>query len=950
MKRLQFLSFLLLLIAAQSGFAQSTMGAVSGRVTDTTGAIIQNAVVQLAPSGLSTTTDSLGDFTFSAVPAGAYILQVTSTGFIASTKNVTIVVGQTLHMDISLAVAAGNEQVMVSAETGQNQLQAINEEMEAPNIVQVMPESEIIALPNANVADAVGRMPGVTLQRDEGEGVYIQVRGLDPRFTNLTIDGVTVPSPESAIRQVNLATIPSDMIQSIELNKTLSANQDADGIGGSVNLVTKMAGEAPTIDVGASLGYTPIENTRYVGKVDTTLGKRFGANKRWGLIMGAEYDYNGRGINDIEPAPDVNPDGSANPYYDGVTLRDYRYKRLRYGATLGADYKVNEHSTLAAHLLLSDFKDWGDKWYYGINTNDKPKYYESSRKPDFAIGSLSVDGSHIYNKFWVQWGSAVSRSRELNAGGNPEVKWSTAKALKKYDIANCNYIGTSSKSIYLPQWSSACMQPNATPADDTFTLSNYTISEFITTTGQGVQLNLQEWGSVGMNYHVGSHSATLEFGGELRNAHKFQYAWTPSYDYNGSATADQFQNGFNDTGYYGGNYHMGPVTSWDSLNTYYLANQNLFSLDVNDTHFSSDPANFNLVERVSAGYVMNTINWDRFRLQTGLRIEATTLRTLGYMVNQDANQNWISDTTVTTNGSYWDPLPSVQARYTFSNSTNIRAVYARGISRPNPYDLIPYVSINDGGNPAITVGNPNLLPTHANDFDLLFEHQFKPLGLLEGGFFYKQLSNPIFAQYTQIPATSPYAGTSGQAIDIQSQNVNGSGAHVSGAEIDWQQQFSKLPGGFSGLGINVNYTFTTSDTEGVPGRTDTPALVGQAKNSYNIEPSYEYKRYSAHLGVSYNGANIYAYQYINNLPVGSGENSLGPLNGPFGDNYFYPHLQIDAQASVRLYHSLKVELNGLNLNNEVFGFYNGSSEYMTQREYYKPTYSASLRWTSGAKR
>jgi TonB-dependent receptor len=452
---------------------------------------------------------------------------------------------------------------------------------------------------------------------------------------------------------------------------------------------------------------------------------------------------------------------------------------------------------------------------------------------------------------------------------------------------------------------------------------------------------------------VGKHSATLEFGGVVRNAHKFQDAFTPSYDYNGpstGATADQFIEGYDDTHYYSGNYHMGPVTSFNKIKGFFAANQGLFSLDIDDTHFSSDPANFNMIERVSAGYIMNTINWNRFRLQTGLRIEGTNLRTLGYVVNQDANGDWVSDTTVTNSEGYWDPLPSVQARYMITSNDNVRAVYARGISRPNPLDLIPYVSVNDGGVPAVTVGNPKLLPTHANDLDLLYQHQFKSLGLAEGGFFYKQLSNPIFANYTVIPATSPYYGISGNPVDIQSQNVNGSGAHVTGLEASWQQRFSSLPGGLSGLGISANYTYTASNTEGIPGRTDTPALVGQAKSSYNLEPSYEYKRYSAHTGISYNGANIYAYQYINNLPAGSAGNSAGPLNGPWGDNYFYPHLQVDAQMGARLYRGLRLELNGLNLNNEVFGFYNGSPQYMTQREFYKPTYSASLRWTSGSEK
>ena len=218
-----------------------------------------------------------------------------------------------------------------------------------------MPETEILALPNANVADAVGRLPGVTVQRDEGEAVYVQVRGLDPRLTNTTIDGVTIPSPESNVRQVLLATIPADMVQSVELNKTLSANQDADGIGGSVNMVTKMAGEEPTIDGISTLGYSPIMNGRYMGLVDFTVGKRFGATKRWGVIASASYDYNGRGYNDIEPQPDLNPDGSDDSYYD-----DHRSARIsptapalgrHHGRRLQAERSLKPGRSLHTHRL-----------------------------------------------------------------------------------------------------------------------------------------------------------------------------------------------------------------------------------------------------------------------------------------------------------------------------------------------------------------------------------------------------------------------------------------------------------------------------------------------------------------------------------------------------------------------------------------------------------------------
>jgi TonB-dependent receptor len=974
---------------------QSTKGAIAGRVTDATGAVIQRAAIQLDPTGLSTTSDALGEYIFPAVPSGAYTLKVTSVGFTSTTKTITVAAGQTLHADLTLAVASSDEQVVVSAESGKDELQAINQEITAPNILQVMPETQILSLPNANVADAIGRMPGVTVQRDEGEAVYVQVRGLDPRLTNTTIDGVTIPSPESNVRQVILATIPADMVQSIELNKTLSANQDADGIGGSVNMVTKMAGEAPTFNAITTLGMSPIENDRYMGLAGFTLGKRFGASKRWGVILGASYDYNGRGYNDIEPTPDLNANSltSTAPYYDSIDIREYRHQRLRWGGTLGADYKLTEHSTLNAHFLLSDFKDWGDKWTYTIQTDAKPKFKYSIRRPDFMIGSLSLGGSHLYGNKWFTWGSSVSRSRELDAGGNPGAAFDPSSELKSGPSGNCDYVGGLNGDPYRPQWSPNCMTPNtASPADNLYSLSNYTLDNINTTTGQAVQLNLQEWGSMGFNYHIGKHSSTLELGGEFRNAHKGQDAETPTFDYcpqadpgypNApicSAAADNatpvnsemFAGGFQDPHYYGGSYHMGETTDHYKVDQFLGANPSLLPLDVPATRGSSDPANYNLIERVTAGYIMNTLHLPHLNLQTGLRIEATHEYGLGYLVNpaagpdgngMDANGNWIGTTPVTNGKDYIDPLPSVQARYAFTNETAVRAVYARGISRPNQYDLVPYAASAVGpGNIVATIGNPNESPTHANNYDLLLEQQLKPFGLIQAGFFYKQLTNPIVT--ANEPCTiscAAFANIAGVATNValETQNINGSNANVWGLEFGLQQKYTNLPGAFRGLGLMANYSYNDSHISGLPDRDDSPSLMGTARHAFNIEPEYEYRRYSVHMGVSYNDSNIDAYQYFstdsnqpgvcgNTNPNPSASAPLnGPINGPCGDNYFYPHLQVDAQMEARIYRGLRLQIQGLNLNNEVFGFYNGSEQYMTQREYYKPTYEISLKWASG---
>jgi TonB-dependent receptor len=261
-------------------------------------------------------------------------------------------------------------------------------------------------------------------------------------------------------------------------------------------------------------------------------------------------------------------------------------------------------------------------------------------------------------------------------------------------------------------------------------------------------------------------------------------------------------------------------------------------------------------------------------------------------------------------------------------------VYGRGLARPNPEDITAAVGDTGnsvGGKEEYTLGNPNLKAEYADNFDILYERYLKPIGLLQAGYFYKRLSNPITQEL--IPITSgPYAG------GIYIETVNAGQAHVQGLEVGFQQHLSYLPGPMRFLGISANYSYTQSQTTGLLGRSDHPALMRQAPNTWNISPTFDTKKFSLRVGMSYNGAMIYAYQWQDNA------DSVG-VKGPVGDNYLYAHYQIDVQGSYRLPKGFEVYAYGLNLNNEVFGFYNGSPQYVVQREYYKPTYAGGLRYT-----
>ena len=182
-----------------------------------------------------------------------------------------------------------------------------------------------------------------------------------------------------------------------------------------------------------------------------------------------------------------------------------------------------------------------------------------------------------------------------------------------------------------------------------------------------------------------------------------------------------------------------------------------------------------------------------------------------------------------------------------------------------------------------------------------------------------------------------------------SQPGNAGSATLQGIEVAYQQHLTFLPGALAGLGLSANYSYTTSKAYGIPLRTDTPALLRQTPNTWNLSPTYDRGRLSVRLGVSYNGPNIFAYQYQNlnsdGTPIGPADLTAGGTKGPGGDNYLYAHLQIDAQAVARVTRDMSVVVYGLNLNNEVFGFYNGSPQYVVQREFYNPTYAIGVRFT-----
>jgi TonB-dependent receptor len=939
--------FLALMMECGVAMGQSGKGGMRGHLMDATGGTLVGAQIVLQPNGASTVSDAQGQFFFNNLEPGSYKIEISYVGFTTFTKDVTVVAGQMETVDAKMEVGVQSLEVLVTTERAAGEAEEVNRERSADNVVQVLTSDVIRSLPNANMADALGRLPSVSIERDEGEGKYVQVRGTEPRLTNTTIDGVNVPSPESGVRQIKFDAIPADIVESVEINKTLQANMDGDGIGGTINLVTKTAGERPTASLAGMAGYMPILGGRTQYESAGTIGQRFGRDKKWGVLVGGTYDWSGRGIDDIEPVSDIATlsNGSTALWKDTIDIREYRYYRTRWGFAGSTDYKLGEGSNLYARLLYSDFQNYGDRWVYSLTDNSganvlqppgtpgtgTPSFNTQNRRPDIAIGSLLIGGKHVLTSTWYAWDASVSRSRDVNrAAGQANFDSTLASS-------NCQFDPAATTDKFRPQWTPTCFAETADP--NTFTLNRTQVGH-----GLSAQLNLQFTGAMAKRYHIGSRQATLEFGGKFRNAHKFDNTYNDRFEPNGTVLLGQVRNALTNDNYYDGSYKQGYNASYQDIRDF--VNANLSQFQVTSTR-GADGANYDLIEKVSAGYLMNTIDFSsRVRVVAGVRFEGTQLDTLSF----DQAAGTLSDK---ASGSYVKVLPSVSMRYAFRPNTNLRLAYSRGLSRPDPQDIAQAVTFTTNtGAPGsqkntASLGNPNLKAETADSFDVLVEHYLNPFGIVSAGYFYKRLTDPIVtqSQVVQNFTPSPIAPTGTYTV---TQPINAGDAWISGFEAAYLQHLTFLPGALGGLGISANYGYTASQANGLPGRSDHPRLLRNAPNTWNISPTYDRGRVSLRVGLTYNEANIAFYTYQDGTPTLDGTPSSptpGGLKGPFSDGYFYTHLQVDAQGSVRLGRGLTFVMYGLNLTNEVFGFYQGSPDFMIQREYYTPTIAAGFRWS-----
>ncbi len=325
---------------------------ISGKVTDAiTEEPLMGVSVLVEDMSVGTVTDRSGNFVM-RVPSGEHDLTFNYLGYKENRVPVNLDTDkETINAQLERDIAAIDEVTVSTRRFGQ--ARALNQQKNADNIQNVISSDLIGRFPDQNVAEALQRVPGITITRDQGEGRFVQIRGTNPNLNSISINGEQIPSPEGDARFVAMDVIPSNVLSGIEVNKAITPDMDGDAVGGSVNLKTLTPIEGQTIfNVTAASGYNNQvkDLSPILGQGAITYGKRLGEEEKFGFLIAGSYDYDNRASNNNEMA-----------YGDGeleeLELRDYELTRERMGITSSLDYKFSPSSKVFLNAIYNRFGD-----------------------------------------------------------------------------------------------------------------------------------------------------------------------------------------------------------------------------------------------------------------------------------------------------------------------------------------------------------------------------------------------------------------------------------------------------------------------------------------------------------------------------------------------------------------------------------------------------------------
>jgi TonB-dependent receptor len=908
-------------------FAQQSTGVVVGTVSDESKRPLAGAAITVESVLRNAAAVRDGSFRVTGIAGGSHRLIARYLGYQPETLTVNVTAGRAVRADVVMHRPVQELDAIRVESNVAGQAAALNQQRASNNLTSVVDAELVGRLPDRNLAEALGRVPGVALVRDQGEGRYVQVRGMDASLNTLSIDGMRMPSPEPSLRQTPMDVIPSDMVAAIQVSKTLTPDLDADAIGGNANLITRTARAGMPIGSLSIAGGQNRINSGAIKNYTGYVGSRFGTNDKLGVVIGGNYYQNDRGSQNFEQGWCVETAckgvaaASALDAPTQLALRDYsQVLRTRKGGNGTLDYKFDDNNSMFVKGFYSRFSD--DEQRYVTLANFSSGTYALSDANHGAVtgarmdkelrlrpvaqsqGSIQLGGQHVLgNGFSLDYTGQVARARED--------RLNTLTFLFRQSSMDFTYDVSDEDRPHYVVTKGAEVDPSKFAFNSLRQQTRHVLDD-----DKSARVNIAR--SIGLGSMIGE----IKIGGSARmkdrtsadTSNRFLATFKSGTAPSSAVTLSTIQGTSRSGHFLDGSYVFGPQASADAARSFWDTYRNSLNQDVPRSTVESTQGNFSVAEDVYAGYAMATLDAGTLRLIPGVRIENTRQDNTGYLVKQAGTNVTVAPQT--TSKTYTDAFPSLSARWSMDDRTTVRGAVTTSLVRPAFGSMTPFVTIPDGNNVVASIGNPNLKPTRALNLDFQVERYFRSVGFVSAGVFHKKLEDFIFQAQRSALAAENYGAT----VITVAQPVNGATGTLDGYELAWQQNLTFLPSVLSGVGVNVNYTRTSSSTT-LPSRDGTKSrLPGQAGNAANVGLFYEYGRLALRSGYNFSD------QYLE--VVGA---------TPQTDIYVASRGQLDVSGALRLTQQAKLFFETNNLTNQPLRRYEGRSErgWAPGNEYYR---------------
>ncbi|WP_419570576.1 TonB-dependent receptor [Rheinheimera sp.] len=904
-KHLRFKKALLATAVAVGCVTPLMAAELSGRVLDSREVLLSGVQVSIPALKLSKVTGHDGRFAFANLPEGNYQLVLSYAGRSQQQQQVQLS-GDLALGDLSLAVDSNIDKLTVQGQLN-SASKALSQQRFASGIVSVATTDELGQFPDKNLSESLARLAGLSVEPDQGEGRFIRVRGLAPDYNTVTYNGTQLAAPEAGRRAVALDVIPSDLLASVEVSKTIAPEQAAGSLGGTVDIKAISAFDRRdnfySLSGEGSYNQQQSETSPKFSGVATGIFD-IGADKdALGVAFSASYADRKFGSDNVETGGSWDLDDEALEEFE---QRQYSISRKRQGAALNLDYRPGGDTDYYLRTLYSEFVDtevrqslateFSDPIQAGTETGAELVRGIKAREESQSISAVVLGMKQQLDVWFWSLEGGMSKADEVTpyslADGQFETEFEEGVTFLGGDIIRLQ-------------------APDGAYEAGNYELKEVEVADTRTEEREhNIKLDfgrdlLTSWGAVELKAGVKisdrkkTADESLWLFEDLEDAGVSALSLADYSHSNARYGLDQFGPA------------VDPVALMAMLN----------SLDNSDylDDVESQINDFRVDEQINAAYLQGNWQGEGWQVVAGSRYEHEQRDAFGSEYN--AIDEEFSPRTYSGSEAHW--LPALISKFELSDNSLLRAAATTSLVRPNFAQLAPaFLLEEDDDEVEASFGNPALKSLRSTNLDLGMEYYPDQLGVMSATLFYKDIEDFVYA--TDLAGYGDYAG-----FKAAETYVNGDDATLYGLELNLVQQLKGLGGFWQHFLLSANLTLTGSDAQiswyddGERMQRDID-LPSQSDRTANLALGYEDEQWSLRLAANYKS------EYLV---------EVSELDDARYDLFSDAQLQWDFSAKYKFSPALQLYFNAVNLTDEPYYNYTGKHQFNAQYEEYGRTFA-----------